>query len=102
MISKGEKTMNNLDLDNMIKKEQVRVMKLKEKRAEIDEKIKKAENNITKYTLMQDQNRYKTLTNVLEKKGVSLDDILLAFQQGDLLTLQEKIEERDIGEKLNE
>lgn len=97
--------MNNLDLDNMIKKEQEKVMKLKQKRTEIDEKIKKSNNNIAKYTLMQDHNRYKTLTNVLEKKGVSLDDILLAFQQGDLLTLQEKVEEeekRNTGEKLNE
>lgn len=80
------------DLDKLIAEETEKLNKLAEKRAKIDDAIKKAKSNIEKYTLAKDREKVAALSNALDGKGVSFDDILAAVQNGDLLSLQEKME----------
>lgn len=82
----------NKNVQEIIKKETIRLDKLKAKRAELDEAIKKCESKIEKYTLVDNNAKFTSFTTSLASKGVSVEEILLAVQSGDLLSLQEKIE----------
>lgn len=82
-------------LDELIAEETVKLDRLNERRARIDEAIKKSKANISKYTLAKDTAKVTALSNALDGKGVSLDDVLAAIQAGDLLSLQEKMEQME-------
>lgn len=79
-------------LDELIAEENTKLNKLVDKRAKIDDAIKKAKSNIDKYTLAKDREKVTALSNALDGKGVNIDDVLAAIQSGDLLSLQEKME----------
>lgn len=86
------KNSNSESLKTLMENEQKRLATLKEKRAAIDEKIRKSEGVIQKYTLMQNSAKFSSLTDILQNTGLAFDEILSAIQSGDLLSLQEKLE----------
>lgn len=86
-MKKEEKT-----LDSVIAAEKAKLAKLEEKQADIAIKIKTCKSNINKYTLMKNSNQFNALSNALDGKGISIEDILSAVSSGDLLGLQEKLE----------
>lgn len=65
---------------------------LKAQKKEIDEAIKKVEADVSKYQSILDKAKYDELTNVLQFKGLSLEEMVEAVKRGDLLSLQEKLE----------
>lgn len=79
-------------IEEKLKKEQENLMKFKEKRATLDEKIKECESNIERLTLLKDNQKYTSFANSVQKKGLTVEDIISALQTGDFLSLQEKIE----------
>jgi len=81
---------NNTTLDGMIAAEKEKLEKLEERQAEIGKKVKACKASIEKYTLMKDSQKFNTLSNALNGKGISIEDILAAVSAGDMLTLQEK------------
>lgn len=86
------KNSNGESLRILIKKEKERLSSLEDKRTLIDEKIRKSKDTINKYTLMENSAKYSSFTGMLESTGLAFDEILLAIQSGDLLSLQEKLE----------
>ena len=59
----------------------------------IEEKLKKeCESNIERLTLLKDNQKYTSFANSVQKKGLTVEDIISALQTGDFLSLQEKIE----------
>lgn len=90
---------DNKTLDNMIKVEQEKLSKLEEKQADIVKKIKACKSNIEKYTLIKNNQKFNSLSNALEEKGISIEDVLSAVAAGDLLNLQSKIENADNNEE---
>jgi len=79
-------------IEEKLKKEQENLRKFKEKRATLDEKIKECESNIERLTLLKDNQKYTSFANSVQKKGLTVEDIISALQTGDFLSLQEKIE----------
>ena len=79
-------------IEEKLKKEQENLMKFKEKRATLDEKIKECESNIERLTLLKDNQKYTSFANSVQKKGLTVEDVISALQTGDFLSLQEKIE----------
>ena len=65
---------------------------LKAQKKEIYESIKKVESDVSKYQSILDKAKYDELTNVLQFKGLSLEEMVEAVKRGDLLSLQEKLE----------
>lgn len=84
--------MTSEKLNELITREKNSLKKLYEKRAEIDAKIKKGETKLQEYEMMSNSQQFGALTSVISKNGLSVDDLLAAIQNGDLLTLQEKLE----------
>lgn len=102
--------MANRDLNEKIKQESKKLKALREKRAELDQKIKKSESILERYQLMQNNEQYEAIQKATENSGLSIDDILSALDSGDMLGLQERIEaakakaeaESDMGESEEE
>lgn len=84
-------------LDSLIETEQKKLDKLENRRAEIEKKIRIAKTNIEKYKLMKNSQQFNSFSNTLSAKGISFEEILNALSEGDLLSLQEKIDSA-IGE----
>lgn len=87
----SQKNMEN-KLNEKIVKEQEKLNTYKEKRADLDEKIKECEANIERLTLTKNSQKYEVFSNTVQKNGLTMDDILSALQSGDFLSLQEKME----------
>lgn len=79
-------------LAEKIEQETAKLNDLMEKRAAVDRKIKKAQENLEKYRLVQNNQKFTALEEATAGTGVSVEDILAALQSGDLLTLQERME----------
>lgn len=102
--------MANRDLNEKIMQESEKLKGLREKRAEIDQKIKKSESILERYQLMQNNEQYEAIQKATENSGLSIDDILSALNSGDMLGLQERMEaakakaeaERNMGESEEE
>lgn len=84
--------MNNSKLTGLIEKEQENLEKLRKKKAELDEKIKKSEAKLQEYEMMNNSRKFDMLQGVVKGTGLSVDDIMLALQNGDFLSLQEQME----------
>lgn len=84
--------MTSEKLTELINKERSNLKKLTEKKAEIDAKIKKCEAKLQEYEMMSNSQQFGTLTSAISKSGLSVDDLLSALKNGDLLSLQEKME----------
>lgn len=102
--------MANRDLNEKIKQESEKLKALREKRAELDQKIKKSESILERYRLMQNNEQYEAIQKAIENSGLSIDDMLSALNSGDMLGLQERMEaakskaeaESDMGESEEE
>lgn len=81
-----------MEIKEKLEKDKETLTKLKEKKVKIEEKIKKLEESIEYNTMILDQRKFSEVNNVLEGKALSIDEILKAIQNGDLLSLQEKLE----------
>jgi len=81
-----------MTLEDKYVKEQEKLAKLQEKRNEIDEEIKKSEKTLKAYKVQIDNEMYQKLLKATEGTGISVSDIIGAFQSGDLLGLQELME----------
>ena len=93
---------NENTLDSLIAAEQKKLDKLEEKQSELAKKIRASKNQIEKYTLMKNNQQFNSLSNALNGKGISFEEILSALASGDLLSLQDKIDNADaepVGEE---
>lgn len=90
--------MARADIVEKIEKEEKRLKGLKARRAELDKKIKKSEDDLERYRLMEQSDNYTALMEAAKGTGVSISDILSALQSGDLLGLQEHIESLKVSE----
>lgn len=72
-------------------KEKKHLDELYAKRDELNEKIKVSEKKIESYDMMINQKKFSEVSDVLNATGVSLGEVLEAFKNGNLNSLQEKI-----------
>ena len=79
-------------IEEKLKKEDIYPDLRNKFRATLDEKIKECESNIERLTLLKDNQKYTSFANSVQKKGLTVEDIISALQTGDFLSLQEKIE----------
>jgi len=84
--------MTSEKLSVLIEKENAALEKYKAKREEYNEKIRKSETKLQEYKMMQNSRMFDALSDVVVKSGLSVDDILVALQSGNLLALQEQLE----------
>lgn len=89
---KGELLIIMATLAEKIAQETEKLNDLIEKRVTLDRKIKKVQENLEKYRLVQNNQKFTALEQATAKTGVSVEDIIAALQTGDLLTLQERME----------
>lgn len=85
-------------MDNIrikIQKEKEVLEDLLVKRNKLNEKIKEKEVKIDELNKMLNQRKFSEMTDVLSSKGLSIEELLSAIETGDLLTLQEKLEEKE-------
>jgi hypothetical protein len=83
-------------------KEQEKLKVLKKKREVLDGRIKDSESKIEQYTMMINQKKFSEVTDVISSTGLSLEEVMAAIKKGDLLSLQEKIEDKDSKSNENE
>lgn len=84
--------MTNDKLQKLIAKEESNIKALDAKIAELTEKKRKSENKLKEYRTMENSQKFSALSDIVEKSGLSVEEILFAIQNGDMLTLQEKME----------
>ena len=82
-------------INESIKKEQEKLNSLLEKRLKIEDQIKACESKIRKLTNMNNQKKFTEVKDVLDIKGLSLEEVMAAIKSGDLLSLQEKLQDND-------
>lgn len=91
--------MSGKNLDVLIDREEKNIERYREKRAEFDEKIKKAEARLNELKMMKNSNAFNALAGAVKDKGLSMEDVLLALQKGDFLALQEQMEAAQVTEE---
>lgn len=82
-------------IEEKIEKDKAVLNDLKEKKSKLEAKIKKVEESIEYNTMLINQTKFNEVNNVIASKGLSFDEIIKAINNGDLLSLQEKIEQSD-------
>lgn len=82
-----------MDVNEKLEKAEKKLQTYLEQRSGIDEKIKKAEKEVENYKQLLNQKKFDEANDVLHSKGLSLDEIIKAVQAGDVLSLQEKLEQ---------
>lgn len=88
--------MTSEKLTQAIEKERKLLAGYKKKRAEYDEKIKKSEGRLHQYEMMQRSEQFAAVSAVVAENGLSIEEVLAALQNGDLLALQERMEAAQI------
>lgn len=83
--------MNQANLEQMLNAEEERLRKLESKKIELDNKIRTAKSNIDKYKLLLNNFRFNELSNALDTKGINVQDVIKAAQNGDLSELLKKL-----------
>jgi len=91
-----------MNIEEKLKKEEKKLNDLKEKRRVIDEKIKKAENEVEKYNNIINQQKFSEVSHVLTAKGLTLDEIMEAIKSGDMATLQERLKQSEKEKNVTE
>lgn len=90
-------------LDELIAAKEAELERLEEKQAATAKRIRDCKAEIEKYKMMKNNQQFKAIANALDDRGISIEDILAAVAAGDLLSLQEKIEQRaSVGEEYHE
>lgn len=80
-------------LNDKIKQETEKLNGLMKKKDEIEEKIKKSEEELKKYQLMQNSVQYEEIRKTTEEMGISIMDIIAALKSGgDMTGLQKRVE----------
>lgn len=83
----------------LIEKEESNLKRYKAKRAEYDEKVRKSESKLREYKTMQNSEKFNDFSAIVQKNGLSVEDILTALKNGDLLSLQEQMENAQQAEQ---
>ena len=84
---------NNPDeIIELLEKEKATLKSLKGKRSALEKQIRESENRILNYDNILNTKRFSEVDDVLNKKGVSLEDIVAAIKNGDLSSINNKIE----------
>ena len=81
-----------LTLREKIEREEKKLKTLTEKREELNRKIRKSEQTLNNYRLMENDHKLTAMNELAVNAGISVEDILAALQSGEMLALQEKIE----------
>lgn len=89
---------DKLTLKEKIEREEKKLQDLTAKRDELNKKIRRVELNLSNYRLMENDNKLSAMNALAEGVGISVDEIMTALQNGELLSLQEKIEAAAKGE----
>lgn len=84
--------MTNEKLNAQIEKEKSNLDKLLKQREALDAKIKKSQTKLAEYEMLSNSQKFGALSAVVNKSGLSVDDLLAALASGDLITLQERME----------
>lgn len=84
--------MATMSLSEKIKQESAKLDELMAKKADLDRKIKKSQERLEKYRLVQNNEKFSAIEKAMQGTGVSVEDMLAALQSGDLISLQERIE----------
>lgn len=79
-------------LTEKIEMETAKLATLTKKRDDLDRKIKKVQENLEKYKLIQNSNKYSAIEESAQIMGVSIEDVIAALKSGDMLSLQERME----------
>ena len=91
--------MTSEKLNALIEKEKKNLVKFKAKKAEYDEKVKKTEAKLQQYEMLQNNDKFNALTNIVQQSGLSMEDVFAALQSGNLLDLQEQMEAAQAAQK---
>ena len=83
-----------MDIKDKVRKDEETLIQLKEKKAKLDEKIAKLEERIENNKVILNDMKFTEINNVIKSKGLSVDEILQAVKNGDLLAIQDKLEQR--------
>lgn len=90
---KRNERVKGMDIKEKLEKEEKRLQALKSQKITIEEKIKKTEAEIEKYSNLINQKKFSEMSEVLTANGLTIDEILKAVRSGDMLSLQERMEE---------
>lgn len=82
-----------MDVKIKLDKEQKKLQSLNEQKIDLDEKITEVTKEITRLKGIINQKRFDEIEEVLDAKGLSIEEVLKAVKCGDVLFLQERIEE---------
>lgn len=85
-------------VEEKLHKEKLNLEKLIEKRNSINEKIKAKEIEISKYEDMLKKDKFDSINSVLNANGLTIDEIMAAVKNGNLDTLQKKINNTNSNE----
>lgn len=85
--------MSSKNLEAMIAKEEKALEGYKNKIAEYERKAKDSEAKLEEYRMMQNSQKFSEMADIIKQSGLSMDDLIVAIQSGNLLDLQEKMEE---------
>lgn len=80
------------NLAEKIKAEQKKLEGLKQKRAAIDESIRKSEAALARYRMAEESSQYNVIAEAAAGSGISVEALIAALKGGDMLSLQEQIE----------
>lgn len=90
-----------LTTNERLEKETAKLEKLKQKRAVLDQQIRKVESNIENLRLTAQDQRMSAMVDMAENMGLTMDDIFAALQMGDLSALSKKAQEAAEADVLN-
>ena len=82
-----------MDIKEKLEKEQKKLANLIEQKKVIDDKIKKVQREIEQCSSVIKQQRYSEVTEVLESRGLTVEEIMQAVKTGDMLSLQERLDD---------
>lgn len=86
------------NIQEKLQKEQEKLATLEEKRKDIEDKIKVCKANITKLEMTINNAQMGDILAALKEKGLTVEQMVAAINEGNLLTLQESMENAQKGE----
>ena len=85
--------MSGKNFDILIEREKKNIKSYKAKITELEKKVKEAEIRLKDYEMKKNSQMFTEMAGILQNTGISMDEVIAAMQNGNLLDLQEKIEE---------
>lgn len=82
-----------------LEKEQGKLKTLLAQKKALDKKIEKAQSNVAKYQGILDKEKFDKAKHVIDKSGVSFEDVMEAIASGDLTMLQMMMDEKKKNEE---